>query len=135
MSIHSRRAVDEVLDALTRNPGAGVPVLHWFSGTKAQLERAIAMNAWFSVGPAMLRGNRGRALVEDMPVDRVLPETDGPFAMCDNRPLEPSDAQLVVKELAALWNLSIVEVEKQLQGSFAALVSAANDLAMDKPTR
>jgi TatD DNase family protein len=124
MSIHSRRAVDEVLDALARNPDSGVAVLHWFSGTSAQLERAVSLGAWFSVGPAMLRGKGGRALVAEMPANRVLPETDGPFTMSGDRPLEPSDARLVVKELAILWKLAIREVEKCLLSSFKVLISA-----------
>lgn len=124
MSIHSRRAVDEVLDALKRHSDAGVAILHWFSGTKAQLERAVSLGAWFSVGPAMLHGKKGRILAAAMPPDRVLPETDGPFAMVGKRPLEPVDARSVVNELSVLWKLGISEVEERLQNSFTALVSS-----------
>ena len=42
------------MDVLARHSDAGVPVLHWFSGTKAELQRAVAMGCWFSVGPAMV---------------------------------------------------------------------------------
>lgn len=39
MSIHSRRAIDAVLDELESFPRAGTPVLHWFSGSQTQLTR------------------------------------------------------------------------------------------------
>lgn len=123
MSIHSRRAVDEVLDALSRHPDAGIPVLHWFSGTKAQLERAISMGCWFSVGPAMLQGKRGRDLALSMPPKRVLPETDGPFGMQDKRPLEPADAHMVVKDLAKLWGWDLADADNLMRDSFRELLS------------
>lgn len=123
MSIHCRRAADEVLDALARHPDAGIPVLHWFSGSKTQLERAISMGCWFSVGPAMLRGKHGRDLAKHMPVERVLPETDGPFGMVGNRPLEPTDAHRVLPDLAALWHQDVRDVSNLVQNSLGKLVS------------
>jgi TatD DNase family protein len=59
VSIHSRRAANDVLDQLDRFDQIKNPVLHWFSGSPLQLERAIARRCWFSVGPAMLTGAKG----------------------------------------------------------------------------
>lgn len=42
------------------------------------------MGCWFSVGPAMLQGARGTELVARMPRDRVLTESDGPFARLED---------------------------------------------------
>jgi TatD DNase family protein len=72
LTIHSRRATSAVLDALESHPEAGVFVLHWFSGTQRELTRAIDLGCWFSVGPAMLAGERGRQLVSRMPQTRIL---------------------------------------------------------------
>ncbi len=122
MSIHCRRAVDEVLDALSRHPDAGIPVLHWFSGTKGQLERAISMGCWFSVGPAMLQGKRGRDLATSMPPKRVLTETDGPFGMLSGHPLEPMDAQTAVNDLARLWGWDQADAYGMMRESFRELL-------------
>ncbi|HEY0197929.1 MAG TPA: Qat anti-phage system TatD family nuclease QatD [Rhodanobacter sp.] len=103
-SVHSRRAVAEVLDAIERNPGAGTPVLHWFAGTGKELRRAASLGCWFSVGPAMLAGAKGRALASSMPRERVLTESDGPFAQTSGRTLMPWDAALAEDVLAALWD-------------------------------
>jgi TatD DNase family protein len=62
ISIHSRRATCAVLDQLESKPGAGTPILHWFSGTLRELDRATNLGCWFSVGPAMLNTEKGRAL-------------------------------------------------------------------------
>lgn len=37
------------------------------------------MGCWFSVGPAMLAGERGKVLALKMPRDRILTKTDGPL--------------------------------------------------------
>ena len=84
-SIHSRKAENLVLDTLARFPEAGIHVLHWFSGTKKQLQRAIDMGCWFSVGPAMILSMKGKDLVQLIPKERVLMESDGPFVKISNR--------------------------------------------------
>jgi TatD DNase family protein len=125
LSIHSRRAAGQVLDALERHPGAGVPVLHWFSGTRRELKRAVAMGCWFSVGPAMLAGEKGRALAAEMPQEKVLTETDGPFAQLDGRAACPWDAKGAIAALSAVWGKSELEIEARLLSNLKALVSSA----------
>jgi TatD DNase family protein len=126
MTIHSRRAPDEVMDALRAHPDAGTPVLHWFTGNKTQLERAIATGCWFSVGPAMLQSKRGAELVAAMPRDRVLTETDGPFGMTQNRPLEPSDVTEAVTMLGRIWNQNVGEVRHRIRDNLRSLTAAAD---------
>lgn len=85
MSIHCRRATSSVLDCLAEFPDAGVPVLHWFSGSKRELRRAIDLGCWFSIGPTMLKSAKARSLVQEMPKNRVLTETDGPLLKSEER--------------------------------------------------
>lgn len=127
LSVHSRRAVDEVLDRLAVAPDAGVPILHWFSGSAGQLRRAVAAGCWFSVGPAMLRGEKGRALVQAMPRDRVLTETDGPFTGRPGTPLRPADAWKALDQLAPMWNMTNDEAAAQLLGNLRVLGSSTPD--------
>ncbi|MBF0304650.1 MAG: TatD family hydrolase [Alphaproteobacteria bacterium] len=121
LSIHSRRATTAVLDALARHPDAGVPVLHWFSGTKAELHRAVSMGCWFSVGPAMAAGKRGRDLIAAMPQDRVLTETDGPFAAVKGRALGPGEVAVACETLAACWGTGIDEAAAEVLATFRKL--------------
>lgn len=123
MTIHSRRASAAVLERLEAFSGAGTPILHWFSGSKRDLERAVALGCWFSVGPAMLLAEKSRALVRHMPHDRVLTETDGPFAQIEGRSAMPWDAQRATTELASLWNVSESEAEHVLHTNLRGLVA------------
>jgi TatD DNase family protein len=114
LTIHSRRAARPVLDALKAHPRAGTPILHWFSGTQRELAEAIDLDCWFSVGPSMLAGEKGRALIARMPKGRVLTETDGPFAQLDGRSAYPWDADKAVALLADAWAEPIAAVRRQL---------------------
>lgn len=123
LSIHSRRAASAVLDMLEVAPGAGTPVLHWFTGSQGELARATALGCWFSVGPAMLASERGRALAARMPRDRVLTESDGPFAQVDGKAALPWDVELAVNRLARLWDVSRAELDQLLHANLRRLVS------------
>ncbi|WP_152047731.1 Qat anti-phage system TatD family nuclease QatD [Aureimonas psammosilenae] len=123
MSMHSRGAIDCVLDALEAEPSAGRPILHWFVGTKRQVERAAEMGCWFSVGPSVLLGERGRTAVRAMPWDRVLTESDGPFGQYQGQPTKPWDAWATVEGLAQLWNASREEVQSRLVSNFRKIVA------------
>lgn len=128
LSVHSRRASAAVLDRLESHNGAGVPVLHWFTGSRRDLERAILLGCWFSVGPAMLRSDKGKKLTSMMPRDRVLTESDGPFAQIDGVAIMPWQVDEAVRALADLWSLSPAEAERVTHGNLrvlSALVPAA----------
>lgn len=121
MTIHSRGAATVVLDVLERQPDAGVPILHWFSGTMRELERAVQIGCWFSIGPAMLRSRKGRELAAAMPLDRLLTETDAPFARDGENPLMPWQAYDCLGELASISNLSMVTLASQIKRNLKQL--------------
>jgi TatD DNase family protein len=106
MSLHSRGAVSELLHLLAANPRAGVPVLHWFSGSPQELERSASLGCWFSVGPSMLGTKKGESLVREMPRKRVITETDGPLARNATGPLFPWDVRDAEVALASIWGCS-----------------------------
>jgi TatD DNase family protein len=123
LTVHSRRAAGEVLRALKQNQSADTAVLHWFSGSPRELSEAISLGCWFSVGPAMLRSDRGRQIVAMMPRDRVLTETDGPFGLKGNKPLEPIDVGLAEGDLAQIWQIDHREVSHTLRTNLKALLA------------
>ena len=121
MSIHSRRASKAVLECLASHPYAGIPILHWFSGSLRDLERAIAMECWFSVGSAMLHGDRGKMLVARMPRERILTESDGPFAQVDRRSVLPWEVDRAVTVLADLWGNNVSQAQQILNDNLRRL--------------
>lgn len=74
----------------------------------------------------MLSSEKGRCLLNRMPFDRVLPETDGPFASDGGVSLKPWDAWNVCGTLADLWAMPIAEVEEQLRSNLGRLLRSQN---------
>lgn len=126
LSIHSRMAAKQVLESLADHPDSGVPILHWFSGSRAQLRQAIEQDCWFSCGPAMLRFAKGKAIAKEIPQDRMLTETDGPFAFIGSRPLQPNDSWLAVETLCEIWEKERKDVVAILRNNLKVLTSKVN---------
>lgn len=122
LSIHSRRASKAVIDRLEGCPEAGTPVLHWFSGNLRDLDRAVDLGCWFSVGPVMLRTEKGRDLTARMPRERVLTESDGPFAQHNGRSLWPWEVNDAVNKLGEIWGTNPENAEKTLLQNLENLV-------------
>lgn len=122
LSIHSRQSVGLVLAEVRKI--SCLPVMHWFSGSKMELMEAINSGCWFSVGPSMLMSQKGRDLVASMPRNRVVTETDGPFATVKGRQLYPWDASLVFSYIASVWNISVDDVEDMLFENFLCMLKS-----------
>jgi TatD DNase family protein len=109
ITVHSRRAASDTIDAI----GAKFPgkvILHWFTGTRREVERAAQDGIYFSINPAMVTSQRGRELIDAMPRDRVLTESDGPFVRLGPQPADPTSAPIALNYLSRTWRISVDEV-------------------------
>lgn len=127
ISLHSRGAAGKILDVLSSHPDAGTFVLHWYNGTKRQVQRAVELGCWFSVNPAMLLSVAGRSAVSAMPLDRIVPESDGPFGTIGGRPAQPWDAWSIVPRLASYWALPASQIEESLTRSYLSIISTSKE--------
>ena len=71
ITVHSRRSAKDVIAAVG-NAFRGKVILHWFSGTPAELDKAVAQGLYFSVNPAMTLSRSGQALIQRIPRERML---------------------------------------------------------------
>lgn len=111
LSVHSVWATRDVLDSITSILPAdkGRVVLHWFAGTFAEVGRAIELGCYFSINAEMLKKQKQRALVERIPLDRILTETDGPFTG-----LQPGEVTKCTEELGILHRINPIEVNRRV---------------------
>ena len=121
VTIHSRGAERAVLEAVAE-AALGPVVLHWYSGPLSAADEAVAEGHFFSVNPAMLRSRSGQRLLERVPHDRVLLESDGPYADVDGRPAEPADLAATVHELGAVWGHSPQRAAERLHANLRTLL-------------
>lgn len=125
LTVHSVRAVTPVLDlieeCLPRDRGAAV--LHWFTGSRSEAKRAAALGCFFSVNAAMTSSDRGRALIAELPLDRLLTETDGPFTQHAGRPAEPADVTVALDAIAGVRAISSEDVTAAVTRNLRAVLA------------
>ena len=125
VSVHSRRAERTVLDLLEEYDVKPV-IFHWFSGSLAQLDRLLRLGHACSVNPAMIRSVTGKAIIQRIPPDRVLTETDGPYIKVQGRIVQPGEVRDVLRYLASNWGMSVDEAEAQISRNLLSLISSRN---------
>lgn len=106
VSIHSAGCSAEVLRMLRSTRSEGL-ILHWFSGHVDQLPALLGLGCHFSVNSAMRR-----PILEALPLDRVLPETDFPVAK-RRTGSRPGDTRAVENILSEIHGLNAELVRRQ----------------------
>lgn len=106
----------------------GTVVLHWFTGSKSEARRAAALGCYFSVNAEITRSDRGRAVVTDLPIERILTETDGPFTQIDGRPSEPADVKTTVAAIAGVRNLPVDTLATAVRSHLWSLLAQAPEV-------
>jgi TatD DNase family protein len=117
ISVHSAGRTAEVVDIIERHQHPGA-ILHWFLGTDEQRARAIAAGAYLSVNEAT-----NDAILQAIPMERVLPETDFPARQVRAR--LPGVVAPFEQRLSRLWGFSTVEVRHQLWMNLKAIAIAS----------
>jgi TatD DNase family protein len=118
MSVHSRRATDEVLDILESSRVGHYAVLHWWLGSAEATARAVDLGAFFSVNQSMQD-----ALIGRLPVDRVLLETDHPYGDRATVEARPGNIVDVERRFGEIHGLSPTGARTQSWVNFATLAS------------
>jgi len=119
ISVHSRYAEKEVLKYLIEMPCP--VVMHWYTGSLTLIDHFISEGHFFSVNPSMVQTEKGKLLIEKVPRNRILSETDGPYVKIAGRQALPPDVRIVIKGLSSLWNTTEGEVQQQIQDNFETL--------------
>ena len=120
VTVHSRGREKVVLECLRRAGMHGV-IFHWYTGPKGLIEDIVADGHFFSVNLAMMSHSSSRKKIALFPRERVLTESDGPFAKHRKRRLSPIDMKDTVAELARLWGMSAYEAEKAVAMNVSSL--------------
>ncbi len=126
--VHSREA-DEIMAAVLEEEQARGPfrlLMHCYTSGADLARRAAALGAWFSVsGIATFRAaDEVRAVIADMPAERIIVETDCPYLAptpLRGRRNEPAFLPHVVEKLAEIRGWSLAEAEERTQTAFFEL--------------
>jgi len=125
LTVHSRRATSEVIDLIgNRLPyNRGRTVLHWFTGSPKDALRAVAAGCYFSINIKMLNSPQRMKLVEQLPQDRILTESDGPFIKYGKSLMCPKDMGKVIEKIAPLWSVDETSAALIIRNNLRKLLS------------
>jgi len=126
--VHTREA-DEVMGQILEEEYATGPfrlLMHCYTSGAELARRAAALGAWFSVsGIATFKAAEDvRAVIRDMPADRIIVETDCPYLApvpYRGRRNEPAYVPHVLAKLAEVRGWSLDEAEQRTTDAFFAL--------------
>jgi TatD DNase family protein len=115
--IHARKATERVIQLL-RQHGPAKGVIHSYSGSLEQARQLIAMGFYLGIaGPITYpRSQRIRAMIQDVPLESLLLETDSPDQPLfgeQGRRNEPSLLPRVAQAVADAKGLPITDVARQ----------------------
>lgn len=121
--IHNRKALDEMFRDSTALKKIPAVVFHSFAfgprEAMSLLEHGI--NAFFSFGKPLLNGNKKSiACVRELPLDRLLLETDAPYqTLKGENKTEPEEIVRVYAEAMALRNMGMDELLCVVEKNFS----------------
>ena len=130
--IHTRDAEEETLDLLkTIGNSKGRGVIHCFSGTEKFRDKALELGFYISISGIITfnKADSLRQVVKDIPLDRLLVETDAPFLApipYRGKPNEPAYLEETLKKLARLKTVDYNEVCHKTTLNFLTLFSKVN---------
>ncbi|EAQ22863.1 TatD-related deoxyribonuclease [Roseovarius sp. 217] len=125
ISIHSVRTARQVLDVVEQT-GAHrtcVPVLHWFNASESEIRRALDLGCYFSVNEQMLQAPKGRKLLETVPLERVLTETDAPFQSDEKGGNSPGDVRGAIRLIANAYSKDNSATEARIRRTATELLA------------
>lgn len=129
--VHTRDA-DDLMASILEEEYAKGPfkiLLHCYTSGADLARRAAALGAWFSVSGIATFKAAGdvRAVIADMPADRIIVETDCPYLApvpMRGRRNEPAYLPHVLAKLAQIRGWSLAEAETRTTAAFFNLFDA-----------
>jgi TatD DNase family protein len=128
--VHTREADDDMANMLEAAYAAGPfrMLMHCYTSGVELARRAAALGAWFSVsGIATFKAaEEVRAVIREMPADRIIVETDCPYLApvpYRGRRNEPAYLPHVLAKLAEVRGWSLEEAEGRTERAFFDLFS------------
>jgi TatD DNase family protein len=122
VTLHSRRAEQTVLDILTQHRMYPC-VFHWYSGPLNVLQALVGEGHYISINTAMIQSKRWPSLLNQVPRERIVTETDGPYIRRSGHPVVPGDVPIILKELSLKWECPIEEAADVVHENFNRLLS------------
>ncbi|MDD3338138.1 MAG: TatD family hydrolase [Lachnospiraceae bacterium] len=121
LSVHSRRAESDCISIL--GGYTGKIILHWYSGSISVLRDAINIGCYFSINHQMLLSKNGKSIVNAIPLERILIESDAPFTKELEKDYSVSFNNEIIGYLSETRNYTEEYIKKIIKNNFRQVLS------------
>lgn len=124
VNLHTKGAEKEIVEKLEET-GIRRSIIHWYSGPLDLIDRYLTAGAYFTIGVELLFSDHIRCVLEAVPNNRLLTETDNPtgYEWLAGKRGMPSILEKVVHEIAVQKKLTDSEVISLVSDNFETLIS------------
>jgi len=129
VTLHTKAAEGEIADAL-EDHGVARAVVHWYSGPVRDFRRLVDLGCWFTVGVEVLTSAAIREVARQIPVERLLTETDAPGGWKSLRgtPGAPGQIADVVREVARVRGMRAKDLRSLVWRNLGELFAGCCEL-------
>lgn len=125
LTVHSRKAEKEVVEIIGKD-FPGKVILHWYSGSLKTLEKALDFGYYFSVNYKMTKSENGLKIINAIPTDRLLTESDGPFIEVNGVMSNPKTVTDTCNELNRLFKHKSEDFKSTVFQNFSTIINSIN---------
>ncbi|MEM7825867.1 MAG: TatD family hydrolase [Candidatus Aenigmatarchaeota archaeon] len=108
--VHSREAYEEALKILEQENSKKI-LLHMFGAN--HLVKKVIENGWYvSTNTIILKSKTYKKIVRDMPLDKIMLETDSPWLSPSGGTNTPLSVKIVAEKIAEIKKVELEEVKR-----------------------
>jgi len=109
--VHSRDAYEECVKILEQEDAKDV-LMHMFG--ENSLVKRILENGWYvSTNTIIMSSKKYKKVVRDMPIDKILTETDSPWLGPEGKRNDPTSVRIVVEKISEMKKIGFDECDKR----------------------
>lgn len=119
MSVHLRKSENEAIEII-RKYSPKKCIIHWFTGSTSQLNKLITLGCYFSINANMIQNKSSSRKILQIPRDRILIESDGPFTKVNGAKYSP---EYLREEYSMIKNyLNFINFDDEILYNFNSLL-------------
>jgi TatD DNase family protein len=108
--IHARKAFAEAIEILEKYRVKRV-LMHFF--TAKELLPKIIKNGWsISVNTTLLNSKKIKKIVRDLPIKKIMTETDSPWLGLNGKRNDPTAVKFVIERISEIKEIDFTEVDR-----------------------
>lgn len=121
ITIHCKASEKETIEILRKNR-VKYAIIHWYTGPINLIDEFIKLGYYFSINFNMLSSKKGISIINRIPKNRLLIESDGPFGKYNKKAIQPHDIKIVYNKFES--NFQMLNLDRIVYENFKLLLKS-----------